>query len=190
MPKELYDEEGNPIPEAYLPDEVEELKKQIKEKEDQLNKLKDKDLNFSNFRKKTAEEMEKLTEGWSEREKGFLDQINSLHARIDERDNATLGKAKEAKLAEIAGEDEVMQAKIKEQFERLGGKEALSVDDVNRVYEEAAIIVKFREEKAQQVNPLASFVPESGGKPKLSGEKVVKKAETDALAKSLGINLD
>lgn len=180
---QYYDDQGEPVEGVLPPEEIASLKEQMAEKEAELNKLKDKDYNFSSLRKKTAEEREELTKTWNSAEKGLLSHIDELNARLDARDKATIGKTKETKFEELAGTDKELRDKLEFEFERLGGNTSLSDAEVLERIEEAKVLVELKQGKA-----MPNFVAPSGGKPSLMGDKKANEQEVQDLAKLLGVS--
>lgn len=181
-------EEINALMEAS--DKLEGLEASLKEKEDELGKLQNKDMNFSNFRKKTKEEQEEMTKDWDNDKKVLLSQITGLHERIDNRDDATLGVAKEGAIKRLAGEDKDLSEKLGKEFERLGGDNVLTADDVNRIYDEASALVKH---KAEKVNPINAYQPGTSGPGLPPTQKTENYADTDdgkKLAASLSLEIE
>jgi uncharacterized secreted protein with C-terminal beta-propeller domain len=141
---ELYDEEGNPV-EALTAEEVEakvqeateaaktEVNDQLVEKEAELEKLRSKETNFANLRTKT----EKQTEQESELQK----RIAEMEGKIEEAKGAGaqvfLDSVKDKSIEGLADGDEVLQAKIEEQYEVLNlptATEAQINERVRRAY--------------------------------------------------------
>ena len=122
---DLFDSEGNVIEGALSPDEAKELQdkhttleEQMVSKEAEVNKLQEKDINFSNFRKKSKEEQETIRAEMSNEQKMLMDEMSDLRGQLEKRDEATLGKFKTDKLGQLAGEDEKMREKIEAEFDR------------------------------------------------------------------------
>lgn len=169
-----YDEEGNEVEGILPPDEAkalqekyENMETEITEKQAELEKLRNKDMNFGNLRKKSKEEIENMTKNWKENEKTLLNEIQSLNRRLDERDYASVGKLRENKLDELSGDDKKLRENIQREFERLGGNDALTPEDVNRIYDEAIILIEHRQ---SNTDPINRFVP-SANIPSVGGKK-------------------
>lgn len=189
-----YDEEGNQIEGVLSPDEAkdlqaknEELSSSLKTKSDDYEKLSNKDHNFSGLRKKNAEDRESATSTWSETEKGLLGQIHALEEKMDAGHAATIGKANNTRMNEVAGDNDELKESLNKEYERLGGSKAMSKEEASEIFEEAVMLVSRRSEK---VNPINAFTPGTGGGAPLRTGNKVNQNNVNSLAKSLGLKLD
>jgi hypothetical protein len=186
MPKNLYDEEGNLVENAYLPDEVKELESnkakyetEIGEYKSKLSKMENKDYNFKKLRDMTEEEVKKLSaqemeyktrlESIEEKERGFVEKtINSY------KDNA---------FNQYAGEDEELKKKIQFHYDRIKD-DATTQEEINTKTEEAYLLAT----KHTRPNPIHQAVNLTGSAPMRPKSKSY--ADTDdgrGLAEELGM---
>ena len=197
QPVILYDEDNNPIEGVLLPDKAKELQEKqaemennLKSMEEELNKLREKDLNFSSFRRKSKEEQEKIKAEMTAEQRMMMEEMDDLREQLKRRDEATIGKFREEKLASLAGGDKDLQAKIQEAYDRLG-TDALSREEIDNAYEDAFVLVQRRMEARPQ-SPLGSYTPTSGDDP-WARHKKKNFADTEqgqSLAKDLGLQIE
>lgn len=97
----LYDEEGNPVDGVFTQDELKEATEKAKEEarlsdeeRQELDKLKKKDFNFEQLRKKKEKEEEKGAEKKEEQEKEPENDLDDLVSTVD--DSLTEGERKKA----------------------------------------------------------------------------------------------
>lgn len=173
MADDLFDAAGEKVEGALDPDaakdlqekadKAEELTKTIEEKEAELKKLADKDLNFSNFRNKSKEEKEEMMKDWGEKEKILMSEIDGLKERNETDDKAVetaTETAIEVAVKKVAGEDEDFQKEVKDQYETMG-KQTDPMKIATQM-EEAKILVEHRKERVQQPNQINQFAPTTG----------------------------
>ena len=162
----LYDEDGNPVENALTPEEAkelqeratraEELEAQMKEKESELTKLKNKDMNFQRFREKSEEEKSKIMEKATEKEKMILLEMEEISQEREKERVSRMKNTKENVLSEVAGDDKDLQKKIELKAKEWG--EAKNPEDMEKKLRDAAIIVRG---SAQRVSPLSNYFPTS-----------------------------
>jgi len=164
----------------------EELQQQIEEKENELQaakeelaKFKDKDYNFSVLRKnidEKNEEVEKLRKEIEEKNKLLEESKNEFT-------NKTIEIYAEDSLKALAGEDQELQEKIKQNYERIKD-EALTKEDVFKKMKDAyAMTVGSQTTEKKEANPLFTAYQTINRENK----KEEIKQETVDLAKELGI---
>jgi len=166
MPRKLFSEDGDEY-EVPTDEEIAELKEKagkaeemqtdMEEKEKELKKLRDKEMNFSALRKKSSEELEKMQEGWSEKEKSLFGDIEKLNEKIETYHTATLSSYEESVISELAGDDEDLKTKLKETAKEFVGS-PITKEDIFSRYKRAYTLVKGESPK---VNPINQFVPTS-----------------------------
>lgn len=179
-PVELYDAEGNKVEGALAPEQAKQLQEDVQTKEEELNKLKDKDFNFGKFRKASTEEKEKMTADWSETEKSLMGEIEELRGQVAESDKrvkeestAKLEKEKNMVLEAMAGENEELKTKIEEYTKVLGG-EVKTKEDVRTLYERAFTLLK---KEQPNLIPTSTFAPTTQYTPPQEGKKEFAKTD-------------
>lgn len=188
----LYDEDGNPIDGALTADEAKALQEKMAAAEAELTKLKSKDYNFAEFRKKTKEEQDELKSKMTERERMFQDQLEEMQNKLSERDNAVIEKTKSMYLDMVCGEDKEYRELIQKEYDRLPG-ETLTDDQVRAKLDEANALASFKVQKAKAnlssgLNNFAPFMgnPYQVGQP--TNKSYADTPEGQALARDLGLS--
>lgn len=161
MPNRYVDPDGNEV-ETLTPEEAKELQDKFSAAEIELGKLRDKDLNFSEFRKKTQEEQEKEKETWDGKTKALYGEVENLRSTIEENNKKELDRKQvglksleDELLGQIAGTDEEYKAKIKERVKNLN-YDLESEQGLQQGLMDAATLVKG---VAPAIKPLHRFVP-------------------------------
>ncbi len=175
-----------------LQEKLKTLEEQSTEKDAELTKLREKDMNFSSFRKKSKEEQVKIREKMTVEQRMMMDEMDELRGQLQKRDDATLGKHKEEKRKELAGGDEKLQEKLEAEYERLGG-DPLSKEAISEQYEDAFALVQRRMDVTRPANPLNNYVPPSGGESPWGQRQAKSHADTEqgkTLGKELGLKLE
>lgn len=161
----LYDDAGNQIEGALSPDEAKALQEkaaladtlqaQVKEKDEALTKLQDKDFNFENLRKASADEREKILSQHSARERVLIEQIEAQNKSIEEMGAGAIKEATNDMLSILAGDDADLKAQIELAAKDFVG-EAKTKEEIAKRLEKAYTIVKGMK---PTINPLNRFTP-------------------------------
>jgi septal ring factor EnvC (AmiA/AmiB activator) len=172
----LFDEEGNPV--EVLDEEAikaleeraakaEELEAAVKERDEKLSKLEQKDFNWRKLETATEEEKAKMMEGFSAEKQELIQQEAERRKEISDIKQSINSEREEAILAMIAGEDEELRNQIKETASTFIG-EARTTKELADRYSNAYTLIKGAK---PQVNPLNAFYPVSSPKEGTSGNK-------------------
>ena len=166
----LYDEDGNAVELSSLDEfkaleekasKIEGLETTLGEKEAELKKYADKEFNFGKLRGKNKEEIDSLTEGWSEEKKEMANEMNNLRGEVEEYHTATLANYEEDVLNALAGEDVDLRDKIKERAKEFVGVAKTKKDMLKR-YKDSYTLLKG---SVPTVNPINQFQPTRGSNP-------------------------
>lgn len=154
-----YDADGNAVEGVLSPDEakaVQEKAAQADRYAEELSKLKEKDFNFSEYRRATEEQKEALLKNFTEKEKGFVREIENTNKSNAELQKTLLEEHKEYVLRELSGGDEEYRKKIEETAKIKFGDEPLSKKSMEERYLDAATLIKG---SRPQINPLNRYSP-------------------------------
>lgn len=165
------------------------LEAELKKKEDELNKLRAKDLNFSSYRKKSEAEKEEIRNSMNARERMLLGQIENL----TKKDEAALEEASKVTLKSLSGGDADFEKTIQANFERLTKDDGiLTLQQQSERYKEAYALATHQRTSVSNVNPLNQFTPFSSSPNPFNQEKknYADTPEGQGLAKDLGLTLD
>ena len=191
----LYDENGDLVEGALDPDSARELQekaekfaefeKALEEKESELEKLRQKDLNFKNLNWKNQKELEEKTADWSDTEKALRDELAALR----EGQNAPIERTKNDYLEQLSGGDEKLKEKLLSKYEVLG-KNANTEQDIKAALNDAALLVE--NEISRSSNPVNTFQPSSlgSGLPRKTNVNFADTEEGKNLAKSMGLEVE
>jgi len=191
----LYDENGDLVEGALDPDSAKELQekaekfaefeKALEEKESELEKLRQKDLNFKNLNWKNQKELEEKTADWSDTEKALRDELAALR----EGQNAPIERTKNDYLEQLSGGDEKLKEKLLSKYEVLG-KNANTEQDIKAALNDAALLVE--NEISRSSNPVNTFQPSSlgSGLPRKTNVNFADTEEGKNLAKSMGLEVE
>lgn len=145
MPTTLYDEDSNPIEGVLTPEEVkelqdkaqkaDELEKSIAEREAELSKLKDKELNFTRLKDKTEEEKAKLLEKASSEKKLVLEELMDLRKEREDEKKAKFEEARNMLLEGLAGNDDKLKQSIELRAKQWG--EIKTIEEMKQRYSDA-----------------------------------------------------
>jgi hypothetical protein len=157
---QLTDENGNVV-EAMSPEEVaklEEKAKQADELAEKIAKLEAKDMNFSKFREKTAEEQEKFKEKMSAEQRMLLDEVVHLRTEREAERKSMVDSAIQKELDRVAKGDEKLQESLKARMSQFAG-EVKSAEEAQRRVRNAYVL---EQSEKPGVNPMFGFSPVSG----------------------------
>ena len=132
-----------------------ELSKSIEEKEAELQKLRDKDLNFSKFRDRSEEEKKKWEESLKGDVKGVYEELQTLKKERTEEKTKKFESAKKAILTQLAGDDEDLKKSITAKSADFVG-EAVTEEELEKRYRQAYTLIK---EERPKPNPLYEVHP-------------------------------
>lgn len=135
-----------------------ELEKLVQEKEAELAKLKDKDMNFQRFREKSEEEKKEFREKLSSEQKFLFDELNNLREERTTMQQSQLNSAKERVLASLAGEDKDLAKSIELQAGEFSGTPA-TPEELEKRFRNAYVIVKAAK---PAVRPIYQYAPGFG----------------------------
>lgn len=140
-----------------------ELETKLKEKEEELAKVSNKDLNFKRLREKSEAEVEDLKKKMTEKEKLLLNEVMELTKEKDAEKQARFDEAKEEVLKSLSGGDENKRKAIEMAEKDLAG-EAKTPKELEDRYRKAFIL---SEGTAPTKNPLYSGYSSSYREPNL-----------------------
>jgi len=154
----------------------EEFKLKLKDTEDKLSKLENKDFNFKKLRDMKEDEKAKLTATELQLKK----QQETIEENQEKFQDTIIDSYKNEALAVIAGNDKELRKKVLYNYDRIIG-ETITKEQINSKMREAANMLG---SNAPIINPINSAMSQSGYPPVASkGDKKVD----GGLAKNLGI---
>lgn len=172
----LYDDDDNVVEGALTPDEAkelqekaakaDELQKSIEEKEKELAKFRNKDINFTELRHKTEEEKAAIMEKASEKEKLVLKELMDLRKEREDEKKARFEAARESLLKGLAGDDDELKKSIELRAKQWG--EPKTPEELEQRYNDAFTLIKSTK---PSVSPLREYYPASS----YQGEQKPKK---------------
>jgi uncharacterized membrane-anchored protein YhcB (DUF1043 family) len=137
--------------------------------EEDFNKLKGKDANFSALRKVTAEEKAKILATYSQKEQDIFNELEGVKSELSDYKNKNLQKHERAVLRQLAGDDKDLAKRIQDASKSFSGDVKDEEDLENRLRNGFTLV------KGAQptTSPLHSFVPSGEGENffKEQGEK-------------------
>ncbi len=146
----LYDENDQPIEGALTPDEakviqekaarVEELEKNLAEKDAEYKKLKDKDMNFEAMKEMNEARKAELLDKASSDKKLVLQELFDLRKGIEDEKKAKFEEARRMLLDGLAGNDESLQKAIELRAKQWG--DSKTIEEMKQRYSDAAILEK------------------------------------------------
>ncbi len=166
-----------------------QLEAELKKRDEELSKLRSKDLNFSSYRKKSEDEKKQIRESMTNKEKLLLDKIEFLETQI----SASSEEASKSILKSLSGGDDEFEKKIQANYERLTGDDKpRTTQEINERYREAFALTQHQKSTVEIVNPLNQFTPFTGSSSPFNskGSNFADTAEGQGLAKDLGLNLE
>jgi DNA repair exonuclease SbcCD ATPase subunit len=154
----LYDADGEEIEGALSPEEAKalqeraaelegraqkavELEEALKQKEEELVKLSNKDYNFKRLRDKSEQEVEDMKKKMSEKEQMLLTEVVELTKERDLEKQARFNEVRENVLKSLSGDDEGLRKSIEAAEKELKG-EALTPKELEERYRKAYILAK------------------------------------------------
>jgi hypothetical protein len=172
----LFDEAGNPV-EVLDPAELEaleakakraeELEGQVKERDEKLSKLEQKDFNWRNFEAAKEEEKAKMLEGFSAEKQDLIKQEAERRKEISELKSSITEEREERILASLAGTDDELRKQIKDTAATIVG-EARNTKELAERFANAFTLLKGVK---PQVNPLNAYYPTTPVREKIAGTK-------------------
>jgi len=136
-----YDENGNEVPGVLPTEEAQKLQADLKAREEELQKLREKDLNFKRLRNLADDEKDDLKKRMTEKERLLLSEIEDLRGDRDAEQKRIIDAAEKAALAQFAGDNEDLKASIKAQAAEFSGDMKTAEDVWNR-FQKANVIVQ------------------------------------------------
>lgn len=140
---------------AKLPD----LEKSVADKDAELAKLAQKEMNFSKFREKTKEEQEAFRTKLTEENKMIFDEVIALREENHQVRKSTMESAEARLLTELAGKDDKLKESIKAQAKDFAG-EAKTPEELERRYRNSFAIIKGQR---PSVRPIFEYTPSTSG---------------------------
>lgn len=131
---------------------ADELEAILKEKEDQFNKLSNKEYNFGRLREKTEAEINEMKEKMSVENRALLDEVVTLRTERDIERKKRFDEAKGSILEALSGGDEQLKTSIEAAEKDLTG-EAITPKELEDRFRKAYILAKGERPKA---NPIFS----------------------------------
>ena len=166
MPK-LYDDDGNELEvEVDLKDlpsilekagKTDELTKSMEEKELELQKLKDKDLNFDKFRNKSEAEKEEIKSKLNAKEKMLMTEIEDMRAERDNERKTALEKHKEKVLDSLTSDSDLKKS-IELRVKEFAGEATTPEELEDRLRKSYILEVGSK----PTINPINSYAPSNG----------------------------
>jgi len=197
---DFYNEDGEKVEGVISPEEAAQLQEKaakytelevtLAEKEEAIQKLSQKDLNFKKFRTLTEAERQEEMKGWSEEKRFYMQEIENLHGKMEKFSDASVGTVKEDKIKALVGDDKDLRKELEEQYTRLG-TEAVTKEQIIDQLDEAHLILQHRKDRVNRIDPLNSYVPSTRGQG--FSDKKTDFADTEdgkQLAKELGLKLE
>lgn len=160
----LYDADNNEIENALTPEEAKtlldkaaELEATLKEKQEELEKFRSKDMNFSKFRDKTEEEKTKIMEKASEREKMILRDLDDMTKEREAEKKSQFEAAKASLLNQLAGDDKDLQKSIELRAKEWG--EPKTIEELEKKYSDAHTLLR---SSKPDISPINRWSPVTG----------------------------
>ena len=163
----LYDDDGNEVDLGVAPDQIkelqekaakaEELVKAMEEKENELQKLRDKDLNFEKFRHKTESEKEEIKSKLNAKEKMLMAEIEDMRAEREAEKKSALEKHKDSVLNRLTSDPDLRKS-IELRSKEFAGDANTPEELEDRLRKSYILEVGSK----PPINPLNSFVPSNG----------------------------
>lgn len=110
-----------------------ELEAQLKEKEEAISKLSNKDYNFGKLREKTEQEIEDMKKKMSEKEKLLLDEVMATRKQLDDKEKAEFEETRREVLASLTGGDADKEKAILAAEKELAGEAKTSKELEDRL---------------------------------------------------------
>lgn len=127
----------------------------VKELQEQITKMNEKDTNFSKLRAASKEERDELLKDFTEREKKIITEIESVRKESEEYRNRNFQTHKTLALKSVAGDDVDLIKQIEDAYLNFAGEPKTEQDVTQRIMNAYTLVKGTR----PQVNPLNSFVP-------------------------------
>lgn len=134
--------------------ELEEKAARAETLEAELNKFREKDLNFSRLRNKTEEEKTAMKEKMTEDQKLIFDELSQLRTERDKEHANRLIRREEKVLADLAGEDEDRKKAIKTQLAEY--PETTDPEVLERRLRDAALLIDAKRPKGSPLHQLST----------------------------------
>lgn len=178
----FFDEDGNEVEGILPPEEIkalqekaaaleekarlaDELNSKLAEKEAEIEKLANKDLNFKKLRDKSEAEIEALKSKMNEKDKLVLTEVMDLRREKAEMERKVEEKTRADVLKSLTGGDEAVQKSIELALKEIGGLgDAKTPEEIEARYRTAFIVAKGQ---APSKNPLFSGYSSSYREPAL-----------------------
>ena len=177
----LFDEDGNPVEGALTAEEVREIQEKAEQADayaQELSKLKEKGINFAEYRKSTEEEKKAMMDGYSAKEKSMIEEIEKANKNSSVLQETLLSEHKENLLRELSGGDEEYRKQIEETALAKFGGEPLSRKSMEERYLDAATLIKGVRPK---INPINRYSPVKEYAAPDTASSYTKTAEGDAM---------
>jgi hypothetical protein len=137
---------------------ADELEKSISEKEDEIRKLQNKDMNFDAFRRKSEEEKKKLLDKMTSKERMIMEELDAMKTEKEMNKKLTMDNARSNTLDALAGRDVEKRKRIEMEAKDLIGAED-TPEQLSIKLQKAAAYV---EATQKGINPLHAFSPATG----------------------------
>lgn len=163
----LYDDDGNEVELGIEVDQIKELQekaaktddmlKAMEEKEVELQKLRDKDINFDKFRHKSETEKEEIKSKLNAKEKMLMAEIEDLRTERETEKKSALDKHKDMVLNRLTADPDLRKS-IELRVKEFAGEATTAEELEDRLRKSYILEVGSK----PGVNPLNSYVPTNG----------------------------
>ena len=181
-PATYFDAKGNPIENVPTKEEIEafnasmeEKEAKIKEAEDEINKYKTKEFNFSKFREASNADKEKMLEKYTAKEKLVIEELSDVKKELNEFRDRNFSSVKGRLLDDLVGNDKEARKQIEDAAKSFAGEPKTEAEIAQR-YANAYTLVNGRK---PDINPLNSYAPSNSHDELYAGSQKKKFTETD-----------
>lgn len=182
MPATYYDDKGNPIENVPTKEEIEafnvsmaEKEAKIKEAEDEINKYKTKEFNFSKFREASNADKEKMLEKYTAKEKLVIEELSDVKKELNEFRDRNFSSVKDRLLDDLVGKDAEARKKVEDAAKSFAG-EAKTEAEIAQRYANAYKIAIGPISRDVSIN---SYAPSGSHEDLYAGSRPKKFTETD-----------
>ncbi len=163
-------------------DKAEHLEEQLRERDERLAKVQDKELNFEKLRKASKEEKEKLLSEFTSKERMLVDEMESFRRESEDTRKEMMKNAKESVLEDLAGDNENLRKSIEEQAKEFIGDPKTPQEVEARLRKSYTLVTNLKPRSA----PINRFVPSTSyTSPNVRQQKFVDTDEGRATFKQL-----
>ena len=182
MPVTYFDSKGNPVENVPTKEEIEAFNASMEEKEakileaeQELNKYKTKEFNFSKFRDANNADKEKMLEKYTAKEKLVIEELSDVKKELNEFRDRNFSSVKDRVLSDMVGNDKEARKQIEDAAKSFAGEPKTEAEIAQR-YANAYTLVNGRK---PDINPLNSYTPSGSHDEIWAGSQKKKFTETD-----------